>query len=190
MKIETYKSGSIPEHVFESVSELLHDAFEERRQQGLNFQCGLFSPEDVKAYLNERGILLVCYDDYNIPVGTLTLIPRVKGEMSYLSHDNLAISNDCKGQGIATKLFYKMMEIAKDMDVDFISSTTATTARSSVIYHQKRGFKIRQKSFGHSYNAYNFILPIKRFNWLKVEPLRLCIYAIFTLKNMIKKTII
>ena len=55
MKIETYKHGSIPEQVFVSVSELLHDAFEERRQQGLNFKCGLFSPEDVKAYLNGGG---------------------------------------------------------------------------------------------------------------------------------------
>lgn len=189
MKIETYKDGSIPENVSAFVSELLHDAFEERRQQGLNFKCGLFSPEDVKTYLNGGGYLLVCYDDNNVPVGTLTLIPRTKGKMKYLSHDNLAILNKCKGQGIATKLFNRMMEIAKELDVDFISSATATTAHSSVMYHLKRGFKIRQKSFGHSYNAYNFILPIKRLNWLKVEPLRLCLYAILTFKNKIKTII-
>ena len=51
MKIEVYKSGSIPEAIFAIVSGLLHDVFEERRQQGLNFKCGQFSPEDVKTYL-------------------------------------------------------------------------------------------------------------------------------------------
>lgn len=43
MRIEVYRSGLIPQHVFETVSELLQDAFAERREQGINFKCGLFS---------------------------------------------------------------------------------------------------------------------------------------------------
>ena len=135
------------------------------------------------------GNLLVCYDDNGSPVGTLTLMLREKGGMRYLSHDNLAISNSCKRQGIATLLFKEMLKIAKEMDVDFISSATATTAHSLLMYHLKRGFKIRQKSYGHSYNSYNFILPIKKFKWLKIEPLRLCLYAMLTMKNKIKTVI-
>ena len=49
MRIEVYKSNTIPQHVFSDVSVLLHDAFAERREQGINFQCGLFTPAEVEA---------------------------------------------------------------------------------------------------------------------------------------------
>ena len=48
MRIEVYRSGLIPQHVFESVSELLQDAFAEGREQGINFKCVLFSAQDVE----------------------------------------------------------------------------------------------------------------------------------------------
>ena len=48
MRIEVYRSDLIPQHVFELVSELLQDAFAERRKQGINFKCGLFSVQDVE----------------------------------------------------------------------------------------------------------------------------------------------
>ncbi len=51
MKIEVYKSERIPKVIFIIVFRLLRDAFEERRQQGLNFKCGQFPPKDVKAYM-------------------------------------------------------------------------------------------------------------------------------------------
>lgn len=57
MRIEVYRSGLIPQHVFETVSELLQDAFAERREQGINFKCGLFSPQDVEnEFVNRGGI--------------------------------------------------------------------------------------------------------------------------------------
>ena len=47
MRIEVYRSDLIPQHVFEPVSELLQDAFAERREQGINFKCGIFSAQVV-----------------------------------------------------------------------------------------------------------------------------------------------
>lgn len=55
MKIEVYRSGLIPQDAFEKVSELLHDAFEERREQGINFKCGLFSAQDVENEFSNGG---------------------------------------------------------------------------------------------------------------------------------------
>lgn len=59
MRIEVYRSDLIPQHVFELVSELLQDAFAERRKQGINFKCGLFSAQDVE---NEfvGGVFIAC----------------------------------------------------------------------------------------------------------------------------------
>ena len=56
MRIEVYRSGLIPQHVFETVSELLQDAFAERREQGINFKCGLFSVQDVENEFVNGGI--------------------------------------------------------------------------------------------------------------------------------------
>ena len=57
MRIQVYRSGLIPQHIFETVSELLQDAFAERREQGINFKCGLFSAQDVKnEFVNGGGI--------------------------------------------------------------------------------------------------------------------------------------
>ena len=61
MRIEVYRSGLIPQHVFESVSELLQDAFAERREQGINFKCGLFSAQDVEnEFINRGGVFIAC----------------------------------------------------------------------------------------------------------------------------------
>lgn len=37
MRIEVYRSDLIPQRTYETVAELLQDAFAERREQGLNF---------------------------------------------------------------------------------------------------------------------------------------------------------
>ena len=42
MRIEVYRSDLIPQRIFETVAELLQDAFAERREQGINFKCGMF----------------------------------------------------------------------------------------------------------------------------------------------------
>ena len=48
MRIDVYRSGLIPQHVFEIVSKLLQDAFAERREQGINFKCGIFAAQYVE----------------------------------------------------------------------------------------------------------------------------------------------
>ena len=57
MKIKVYRSDLIPQYAFETVSELLQDAFAETREQGINFKCGLFSAQDVEnEFVNGGGI--------------------------------------------------------------------------------------------------------------------------------------
>ena len=57
MRIEVYRSDLIPQRIYETVAELLQDAFAERREQGINFKGGLFSAQDVEnEFINRGGI--------------------------------------------------------------------------------------------------------------------------------------
>ena len=60
MRIDVYRSGLIPQHIFETVSELLQDAFAERREQGINFKCGMFSAQDVENEFVNWGVFIAC----------------------------------------------------------------------------------------------------------------------------------
>ena len=177
MRIEVYRSDLIPQHVFESVSELLQDAFAERRKQGINFKCGMFSAQDVEnEFVNRGGYLLLAINEKEQIVGTVSLIEHNKGGLRYVSHDNLAVSSLCKGKGVASNLFLEVLNVTKREGYDFITSFTATTADSSVRYHLKNGFVIYERTPGKGYDSYSFIYPLKRFGFMRIKPLSKMIY--------------
>lgn len=186
MRIEVYKSRSIPWEVLESVSQLLHESFSERREQGINFKCGTFSAQDVdNTFVNGCGYLLVA-EKNGQTIGTVSYIERSKSGYKYASHDNLAVLSSCKGQGVARALFGEFLRIAKENDLDFITSCTATEADSSVRYHLKMGFVIWGKSYSKRYNSFSFIYPLKKFRLLRFEPFRWVVYAIKTGMGLVK----
>lgn len=188
IRIEVYRSGAIPPHIYITVSALLHDAFAERREQGINFQCGTFSSKDVENEFSEKGgFLLLAINDKGTAVGTVSLIEHHKGKLIYISHDNLAVSSNCKGNGIASKLFKEALNIAGYQEYDFITSFTATIAESSLAYHEKMGFIIYEKSFGKDYNSYSFIYPLRKFKFMRLKPFSMLVYSLLTLFNKLKK---
>lgn len=48
MEIIAFKSGAVPSGVCAAVADVLHDAFQERTQQGIVFNCGNYTAEDVE----------------------------------------------------------------------------------------------------------------------------------------------
>lgn len=137
MKTVVYKSNDIPQEVYTTVSNLLHESFAERRFQGINFRCGLFSSQDVENEFVNGGYLILAIDDSEQVIGTVSLIERSKGLFRHASHDNLAVSSAFKGKGAASFLFKEVLNIAYENNWDFLTSFTATTADSSVRYHLK-----------------------------------------------------
>ena len=188
MRIDVYRSGLIPQHVFEPVSVLLQDAFAERREQGINFKCGMYSAQDVEnEFINGGGYLLLAINENEQIVGTVSLIEHNKGGFRYVSHDNLAVSSLCKGKGVASNLFREVINVTKREGYDFITSFTATTADSSVRYHLKNGFVIYERTPGKGYDSYSFIYPLKRFGFMRIKPLSKMIYIILSYIRKIKK---
>lgn len=188
MIIKVYNNQTISQGICESVSQLLHESFAERRAQGIDFKCGTFSAQDVKNAIDRSGggYLLVAEEDEKI-IGTVSFIKRDKGGYKYASHDNLGVSNVYKGHGVARALFGEFLRIAKENKLDFITSCTATKAESSILYHLKMGFVIWGKSYSKGYNSYSFIYPIKKFRLLRYAPFRWIVYAIKTGIGFIKK---
>ena len=179
MRIEVYRSDLIPQRIYETVAELLQDAFAERREQGINFKCGIFSAQDVEnEFVNWGGYLLLAINENEQIVGTVSLIERHKGGFRYVSHDNLTVSSLCKGKGVASNLFREVINVTKREGYDFITSFTATTAESSVRYHLKNGFVIYEKTPGKGYDSYSFIYPLKRLGFMRIKPLNKMIYII------------
>lgn len=185
MKTIAYKAGEIPFSVFLDVSALLRDAFAERRAQGINFKCGTFTPEDVKNEFTSGEFLICLYNDNCQLLATVSLIIRSKGHTKYAAHDNLAVASWCKGTGLASIVFNEVLSLANELELDFLSSSTATNAASSVAYHKKKGFLIYQKSFGKGYNSYNYILPLRGMKYLKCNLVRIPLFVLLTAKNKV-----
>lgn len=190
MKVCVIKACDITDAISESVSQLLHEAFEERRMQGINFKCGMFSSQDVKnEFANKGGFLLLALDDFENIIGTVSLIDRSNAKYKYVSHDNLAVSNANKGKGVATLLFKKALSLAYLEGYDFIVSFTATTAKSSVLFHKKMGFVIYAKFYGSNYNSYGFIYPLKKMMIVRFLGVGKVVFMLKTLVNYIKNVV-
>lgn len=189
MKIVKYKSSQIPENVYSIVSNLLYDAFEERRLQNINFRCGVFTPVDVKKDLVGENYLLLVYNDDGVPMGTASLKIRQKFFCNYGTFENLGVASSFKRKGVGSILAKERIKIAKELNLDFLTSCTATNAESSVHYHLKMGFVIFGKNYGKGYNSYSFIYPIKKFKLLRIAPFRWMIFTVKTGLGIVKKIV-
>ena len=122
------------------------------------------------------GYLFLAIGDNGCPIGTVSLKVRCKKGFLYGGYENLAILNDYKGKGVAALLTEELINKAKELNLGFLTSSTACKAYSSVRFHQKVGFIIYMKSHGDKYDSYNFIYPLKSLNILKIEFIRKIIY--------------
>lgn len=186
MLIKAYRSETITAALASQVSTLLHESFEERRSQGIDFKCGHFSAEDVINEFRNRGGFLLIASEADKIVGTLSLIERKKGKFTYASHDNLAVSSSMKGKGVARRIFEEALRVSKENNYDFLVSFTAVNAISSVKYHRRVGFIIYAKNYGINYDSYSFIYPINRFKKLRSPIIYRPIYAMVTCMGYLK----
>ena len=162
-----------------SVLELLHESFKERIEAGLNYGCATFTLEELQSCCQDA-ILFIAYDESEEVIGVIILRIKNKAGFYYAYQEYVAVSSTCKGYGLATHLFEEALKYCINSGVEFILSTTAVEAESSVRYHLKNGFKIyRLVSFrNRNYYSYCFIRPIKRLRFLNCACLRKPLYIV------------
>lgn len=165
MEIIVYHNN--PQTPYNELASLLNRAFEERKEEGINFSYATYTVEDLKKHIGE-GYYLVSYEEGKV-VGMVSLLQKERYGIKYSTHECLAVDPTYKNKGVASKLFLRFLELARDVNIDFIISTTAEKAYSSIRYHHKNGFKtFLFVSFpSTAYYSYCFIYPIRKFKFLK-----------------------
>lgn len=165
MEIKIYHNSI--ETPLQEMALLLNKAFLERQQEGIDFVYATYSSNDLEMHVKD-GYYIVAYEASKV-VGMLVLIQKKRYGINYLTHECLAVDPNMKNKGIASKMFNRYIEIAKDLNAGFIISTTAENAYSSIRYHRKNGFKtFLFVSFPTTqYYSYCFIYPIRRLRLLK-----------------------
>lgn len=155
-----YNDPNMPD---EKLLRLLHSAFEERVEQGINFGCATYTMEEyIKNTQNTY--LFVAYDD-ETPIGSITINVKKLINFCYGSQKYVATVNGSKRKGIGTLLSNAVIKFARDNNCLFIVSATATNAESSVNWHKKNGYipffykKFRERN----YSSIVFLNPLFPF---------------------------
>lgn len=148
---------------FDAVNQLLHDSFQERLANNLNFDCASFTDAEYKEISSVGNIITIWKDE--VLVGAVFL--GVQMRFSFIKcgfHEYLAVKSENKKSGIGTMLQKVVVNVAKALDLDILLSSTAIPAISSVNWHKKNGFipyKITSYE-GRNYSSYNFIKPVSK----------------------------
>ena len=114
----------------------------------------------------------------------ITLTPKKRKGLNFGHVENVVVSPKIKKRGIMTALCSEMISVAKKRGMSFLTSTTATTATSSVKWHEKNGFvKLRKLKFkNRNYTSYYFVKPLKwNIVTVIIEMLRIPVYFISSL---------
>ena len=139
---------------------LLHESFQERQNQGLNYTCSSINDEQFVNKTKE-GIIFVAVDEStNELIGTSTLnIHNKKHKYGYMEY--VAIKSTYKHGGIGSLLFEHLRKEAIFLGCEYIISDTSTKASSAVRYHLKNGFKIIGLESYRSTNYWSYVFRMQ-----------------------------
>lgn len=138
-EIEKLQIIEKPDYIsWEEITELLHAAFKERKDQGLSYLATRQSVETTKQRVADGICLVALYD--NKLVGTVTLqINKIIDqkrkwyhESSYAYSKQLAVLPEFKGKGIGKALQNARLQICFDNNVDALIFDTSHKAESLI----------------------------------------------------------
>lgn len=143
---------------YKDLADLLHDAFEERLEQGLHFTCSIMTAEQVEAKMKGGYVFVAFNRDTDELIGTVTIhvnTDKLGNVFGY--HEYLAVSPKAKHQGVGTKLAEVWDLLLKEKRAKYVYSDTACRARSSVNWHLKNGFQIYELESYRSTNYWSYV---------------------------------
>lgn len=151
---------------YDQIVNLMHESFEERLQQGLNFTCSFMTVEQYKEK-NTDGIIFVAVDDQNNNLlGTAVVhVKQDEDNVLYGYKEDVAVSPLAKRCGIGTMLEKEIEKLCEQTGCEYMICDTAVGALSSVKYHLKNGYKIIALRSYSSTNYFSYILrkQIKKY---------------------------
>ncbi len=146
----------------DQVAELMHDAFRERVEQGLNLGGATIEVEELKQ-CQEKGAIFVAYgaEDKQMLGAVVIYLKRNLFGKEFWLHDFVGVSSSAKRLGIGSKMLEKCVEYAKQQGAEFIESCTAVKATSSVNWHLKNGFRIVKYASYKDKNYFSYVFRLQ-----------------------------
>ena len=176
---------------FKDVIDLIHDSFQERLDQGLHFTCSSLTVDQYESNTKDGPVIVAYNSESSLLLGTLSGHLFVDNDnVSYAYIEYLAINNTVKRTGLATELLLKMQELMAEFEAAYMISDTACSAKSSVSWHLKNGFRYVALRSYRSTNYYSFVFRkqlvgvSKWDNWLY----RNCRFSLSCAKTVLKWT--
>lgn len=142
---------------WEEITNLIHDAFQERLDQGMQFTCSYFTPEDYERRSANAVVLVAIDTDKNRLAGTASVVINQDKEGAWAYIQNLAIHPDYKRRGVGSRLEERRTEIARANGCQYMIGDTAIGAKSSVNMRKKYGFRIVGLESFKSTNYYSYV---------------------------------
>lgn len=144
-------------YTYQDVVSLLHEAFQERLNQGLRYSCSFITEEQYKEKTS-NGIVYVAIDDESGLCGTATLTIKIDDKnLKYGYNEYNGIRSDMKRKGIGTLLSLLIEREALKNGCQYLMSDTSTKAKSAIKYHLKNGFKIVGLESYRSTNYWSYV---------------------------------
>lgn len=172
---------------WEDLARLMRESFKERTEQGLLFACRDYSAEELKEVCNNsEGFIFVKKDELGNILGFIVL--TIINNAGYTNY--VVASPSSKNTGVCSSIFEHVLKKSKELNLDYISSSTSTKATSSVNWHLKMGFeKYDYQSSKHTnYYSVIFRLPLKEKNTISYNIKRLLHFNLAKIFVTITKT--
>ena len=130
-------------HSYSDIVNLIHEAFVERKNEGLLFSCINISEDEYRAKVGS-GIIFVAEDvDCGQLLGTsVAQLKKDKFGVLYGYDELLAIHPSARRLGIATAMLEARINYYVENGAEYAASDTAVGATSSVKYHLRNGYRI------------------------------------------------
>ncbi len=138
----------------QEILNLVHLAFEERKTQGLDFTCIHYTLDDIRKKA-EGALVFLAYHECEL-VGCIFFHTYTK-KKKYGYIEVVSVHPDYKGMGIASIIFSEIIKKAEELQLEYIGSDTASTAKSSVKWHLKNGFRIVKLQSSRKSNYYSYV---------------------------------
>jgi Acetyltransferase (GNAT) family. len=144
---------------------LIQEVYKDRVDAGIDFTLSKISFEEYEKKIHQDNKMVFVLPKDNYLIGSAALAIRIdKGGRKYGGYSNAVVLKEYQGKGLGTKLFEARKRKAIECGCDYLSSSTAENATSSVRWHKKNGWLLYGygKHLDSKYFSCFFRYPLKK----------------------------
>lgn len=146
----------------ERVLTLIKLAFQERKEQGLNYGCLSLSLDGFQEEVKDSMILIATDEDSDVLCGCSVLMIRCDKDGNRFGWEkHTSVHPEYKGKGVGSLLINSLKAKAIELDCEYLGCSTAVDAESAIRVHLKNGYYIVGLKSFRSTNYYSYMFRMQ-----------------------------